>query len=76
MIVKCQLSLSSNEPESQLLFYNEARDWIGQYPVSLGEDWLPRFGTDLEGHRFFAEVRWQDRYAPPAFVRKLPEQGW
>ncbi len=77
MIVKCQRSLETTEPSGpQILFYNEARDWYLQCPIT--DEWAKLFGKTLsqEDNRFFAEVKWPSRHLPPTFVRKLPEQHW
>lgn len=78
MIVKCQRSLVTTELSGgpQLLLYDRTYEWIMQ--CSMPPDWDARFGptTSLEDNRFFAEVRWTDRYKAPVFLRRLPEQFW
>lgn len=80
MIVKCQRSLVTTEPDAQLLVYNEDRSRMWRGPINA--EWDARFGatTAPDDNRFFAEVRWLDVWLnmdpPSIFVRRLPEQGW
>jgi hypothetical protein len=76
MIVKCQRSLSTTLQYAQMLFYNRARDWMWQ--GDLTDDWNERFGKEntLGNAKFFAEVRWQNqKFGPPEFIRRVPDQS-
>lgn len=72
MIVKCQISLETTEPEPQMLFYDQQRKWTRQF--NLTPEWKPYFRRYRK--RFFARVVWIDRRRPPRFLERLPEQHW
>lgn len=74
MIVKCQRSLSTEEPVPQLLVYNRNRQfqWMGP----LTDEWSKRFGRSPEGAKFYADVEWKDKSKPPRYLRRVRQQKW
>jgi hypothetical protein len=67
-VVKAQRSI---EPKGQMLFYNQHRTRLMQYPLS--PTWDRHFGRN---DKLFCEVDWPDDASPPSFVQYVRWRNW